>query len=126
MPFKGSGDAPLQYFNHSIIRKMNNGWLNIPWSYYSIVCVMIAAAYAVVSISPYKNFKWSALPSWKYFILRWLHTVVWLFLFAACIHLKVTAGAGMSVARWLALIGLFLYFIYFAVFMLTKMKPTKR
>ena len=95
---------------------MNNGWFNIPWYIYGIVCALIAIIYFIIPLAPSKNFMWEQLPAWNYFVLRWLHSIVWIFLLIACIYLQVTGIKGEKEAKLIALSGLSCYVIYIIVF----------
>lgn len=101
---------------------MNNGWFNIPWFYYGIACVLIASAYLIFPVAPHKDFRWNSLPIWKYFVLRWLHSMVWILLFLAGMYLQVNGLNGEVNAKLIALAGFFCYVIYLLVFIWAKRK----
>lgn len=99
---------------------MNKGWFNIPWFVCGILCALVAIIYFIIPLAPYKNFTWTGLPAWNYFVLRWLHSIVWILLLIACIYMQVKDKKGGKEAKLIALGGLSCYVIYITVYILSK------
>lgn len=93
---------------------MNDGWLGIPWFVYGIGCALVAITYLVVPVAPYKNFPWGKLSTWSYFVLRWLHSIVWIFLLTACAYIQIIGNKGKDEAKLIAFVGLAIYIVYLA------------
>jgi hypothetical protein len=90
--------------------------LGIPYLAWGIGGLVIAGLW--VFIWPKKeNVRKNSLP---YFILRWFHTLVWLFLSAAGFLSGLDILGGKNTAHWIVLLALITYLVFMAAVVTTQ------
>lgn len=81
---------------------MRVGWFGIPWYVYTFGCLGRAVGYGLFTIEPAKAYNWALLPVWRWVILRWFHSLVWVLLACACLIMQLKGEKG---TRWAKSIG---------------------
>jgi hypothetical protein len=59
-----------------------DSFLNIPWSIWGVLCLIVAGAYAIYS--PKVLHEDDAYPAWRKLAIRWGQSVVWVVLALSC------------------------------------------
>jgi hypothetical protein len=94
--------AVSQYGINETASNMNllgETFLGIPFLFWGVGCLVIAAAFAVA----WPRTKVIQPEGWRYLILRWGHSLVWVFLGLSCL-IRVLGSSGVAdVVAFLAL-----------------------
>ena len=90
--------------------------LGIPLTIWGIVCLVVAVIWVFV----WPSNKRVEANSLSYFILRWFHALVWLFLAAAAFIAGFDSLGGVHTARFVALVALLTYLVFMATLLVTK------
>ena len=98
---------------------MNPLFLGYPFWCWSIVCLAIAIAYYYVWPKPKPWHRENPRPFWMYMVLRWAHSIVWVFLFFSCLWAQM---GWIGFAKFTAILGLFTYISFMVVFMIDKVR----
>ena len=101
---------------------MRVGWFGIPWYVYALICLLVAIGYGIFAVPPVKGYNWSTQPIWRFVVLRWFHSFVWLFLCTGCLLMYFRGEHGLTLAKLVSLLGLLFYLIYLICFFLEKSK----
>lgn len=101
---------------------MRVGWFGIPWYVYALICLLVAIGYSIYPIQPVKGYDWSAQPTWRFIVLRWSHSLVWIFLCAGCLLMHIRGEQALNWAKSVSLLALMLYLIYLMCFLLEMSK----
>ncbi|MGA0555265.1 hypothetical protein ACO2Q8_01330 [Larkinella sp. VNQ87] len=99
-----------------------SGPLGIHWSVCALLCALVAIAYGIFIIHPGKGYAWAAQPFWKYLVLRWFHSLVWVFLALACLIMQTGQPEHVGSAKVVGLLGLGCYLLYLLIFFFEKAK----
>lgn len=88
----------------------------IPWFIAGIGSIVVAVIY---------SFIWPKelavnIPFWKFIVLRWFHTVVWVFLALSCFIRYTSLAQKEMYAQGLAYVGLAAYIIFIITFLFSK------
>ena len=83
---------------------------------WGVVCLVVAAIWVFV----WPSNRSVASGSLPYFILRWFHALVWLFLAAAAFIAGFDILGGANTARFVALLALLTYLVFMATLVVTK------
>lgn len=103
---------------------MRLGWFGVPWYAYAIGCLLVAVSYIIFTIEPTKGYNWTAKPVWRFVILRWFHSLVWVLLATACLTMQRKGEQGIIWAKSISFIGLLIYLLYLLFFFIEKDKST--
>lgn len=108
---------------------MRLGWFGIPsfgipWFGYVMGCLMVAMGYMLFIIEHTKGYNWTAQPVWRFIILRWFHSLVWLLLATACLIMQWKGEQGTIWAKAISLTGLVIYLLYMLFLVIEKGKSS--
>lgn len=103
---------------------MRLGWFGIPWYGYAIGCLVVAISYMIFILEPTKGYNWSAQPVWRFIILKWFHSLVWVLLATACLLMQWKGEQGTTLAKSISLMSLLIYLLYLLFFFIEKGKST--
>lgn len=59
-------------------------FLGISFTVWGFICLLLAAIYMIFYPHPKKEARPDSYRKWRYLILRWCHSIVWLLLGLAC------------------------------------------
>lgn len=90
--------------------------LGIPLAAWGVICLVVAVVWAFAWPAN-RNVASGSLP---YFILRWGHALVWLFLAAAAFIAGFNILGGADTAQFIALLALLAYLVFMATLVATK------
>jgi hypothetical protein len=90
--------------------------LGIPLTIWSVACLVVAAIWVFV----WPRNRSVASGSLPYFILRWGHALVWLFLAAAAFIAGFNILGGANTVQFVALLALLTYLVFIATLIATK------
>ncbi|HKJ32580.1 MAG TPA: hypothetical protein VKA34_12170 [Balneolales bacterium] len=86
---------------------MNHPFLDIPWTFWGALCVIIGMVYTLLWPRAVKGVQRSRL---QHLVIRWFHSIVWYLLAAACFIR--TNPENNTLSNKLALLGLLFYLIF--------------
>jgi hypothetical protein len=94
------------------IRMTATTLFGLPWYVWGLLCLVVAAIYLVVWPRPSRKSAALVRPSWRQFVLRWFHSLVWALLALSCfVQASQIAGSG-AVGGGLAILAGLLYLIF--------------
>lgn len=92
-------------------------FLNLPFSIWGVFCLVVAIVYAFISPKPKVLDTAQRQPTFIRIILRWFHSLVWVFLAAACFLWAVDRPA---LANMIATFALPTYIIFLITMLLDQ------
>ncbi len=90
---------------------MDTTFLGLPWTVYGLLALTVAAIYLVLGVRARPG-RATPVPTWRRYILRWFHSLVWILLALSCFIRAAVLPGGTSAANLSALLALLLYFIF--------------
>lgn len=97
---------------------MQNTLMGLPVEIWAVICLAVAVIYFNFWPRPPRT---ATVPrtAWQQMVLRWFHSLTWLFLAFAALSLKFV---GVTAAQVFGLLGLASYLIFMAVFIREKVR----
>jgi len=93
-------------------------FLGVSYLTWGVVCLLVAGIYVVVFPSR-KDLSGNS-SKWRYFVLRWFHSLVWLLLAVSFFMWGDLIPGGDLSASISALIALMVYLIFISTFVITR------
>ena len=92
---------------------MNSLFLWLPWTLWGCLGLIGAGVYVMLWPRPRAGSLTQPRPTWRHFILRWFHALVWVLLALSCFIRGTLLPGGSGVANVLTLLGLAVYLVFF-------------
>ena len=90
--------------------------LGVPLLVWGCLCLLVAGIYLVYSPGLGDTGRLNSNPAWRYLVLRWFHSIVWLLLALSCFIWGEYIAGGAALANVLAIVSLVIYVIFILTF----------
>lgn len=99
---------------------MHNQFLDIPWTIWGTLCIVIGIIYTILWPRAGKKVKRTSL---QYFVIRWFHGIVWFLLGISCFLRTDKNDIGIS--NGLALLALLMYLFFIGTLIRERLSHKK-
>lgn len=94
-------------------------FLGVSLLIWGCLCLMVALIYLFISPRLIKR-RQSPYAKWRYLVLRWFHSLVWLLLALSCFLWGEYLNGGAVLANVLALLSLAIYLVFIVTFIVDR------